>query len=162
MKLTENFTLEELTYSATAKRLGIDNTPSEVVVSKLKTLCKTVLQPIRKKYGKSIVVTCGYRCPKLNKIVGGASTSDHIYGNAADIRSMSDTKADNKALFDLIVKMMVNREIQVKQIINEYGYDWIHVSYQDGRTTKKNEGLEAFRDKNGKTVYRRISVLPGK
>lgn len=162
MKLSENFTLEELTYSATAQRYGIDNTPSEVVVGKLRTLCKTVLQPIRNKYGKPVVTTCGYRCPKLNKIAKGSATSDHMYGNAADIRSLSDTKADNKALFDLIVKMMVNREIQVKQIINEYGYDWIHVSYQDGRTAKKNEVLEAFRDKNGKTVYRRISVLTGR
>lgn len=157
MKLTENFTLEELTYSATAQRLGIDNTPSEGVVNKLRTLCKTVLQPIRKKYGKSIVVTCGYRCPKLNKVVGGASTSDHMYGNAADIRSVSDTKADNKALFDLIIGMVKKKEIQVKQVIDEFGYDWIHVSYQDGRTTKKNQILRAVKV-NGKTTYKTVVI----
>lgn len=157
MKLTENFTLEELTYSATAQRLGIDNTPSEGVVNKLKTLCKTVLQPIRKKYGKSIVVTCGYRSPKLNKVVGGASTSDHMYGNAADIRSVSDTKADNKALFDLILGMVKKKEIQVKQVIDEFGYDWIHVSYQDGRTTKKNQILRAVKV-NGKTTYKTVVI----
>ena len=157
MKLTENFTLEELTYSATAQRLGIDNTPSEAVIAKLRTLCKTVLQPIRKTYGKSIVVTCGYRCAKLNKVVGGASTSDHMYGNAADIRSVSDTKADNKALFDLILGMIKKREIQVKQVIDEYGYDWIHVSYQDGRTTKKNQVLRAVRV-NGKTTYKTVTI----
>lgn len=157
MKLTENFTLEELTYSATAQRLGIDNTPSDLVVSKLKTLCKTVLQPIRKKYGKSIVVTCGYRSTRLNKVVGGASTSDHIYGNAADIRSMSDTKADNKALFDLIIGMVKKKEIQVKQVIDEFGYDWIHISYQDGRTTKKNQILRAVKV-NGKTTYKTVVI----
>lgn len=158
MKLSDNFTLEELIKSATAQRLGIDNTPSVVVKNKLATLCRKVLQPLRNKYNRSIVVTCGYRCPRLNKVVGGSSTSDHLYGNAADIRSQSDLRADNKALFDLLVKMMKNGEIGVKQIINEYDYDWIHVSYQDGRTAKRNEVLEAFRNKEGKTVYRRLSV----
>ena len=157
MKLSENFTLEELTFSETARRKGIDNTPPDAVVSKLRTLCKTVLQPVRKKYGKSIVVTCGYRCAKLNKLVGGASTSDHIYGNAADIRSVSDTKADNKALFDLIIGMMKKKEIQVKQVIDEFGYDWIHVSYQDGRTTKKNQVLRAVKV-NGKTTYKTVTI----
>ena len=140
MKLSDNFTLEELIKSATAQRLGIDNNPSVVVKNKLATLCRKVLQPLRNKYGKSIVVTCGYRCPRLNKAVGGASTSDHLYGNAADIRSQSDSRADNKALFDLLVKMMKNGEIGVKQIINEYD--------PDDMTLKVNTKMTMLEDYN--------------
>ena len=152
MKLSEHFTLEELIASPTAKRLNIDNTPTPLVKTRLELLVKTVLEPIRKKYGKQIIVTSGYRSPELNKKVGGAKTSYHCYGNAADIRSKSDTPQDNRELWLCIVDMVKRGEISVKQVINEYGFDWIHLSYQDGRTTKRNQLLDAVR-KNGKTVY---------
>ncbi len=152
MILTKNFTLEELINSPTAKRLGINNTPNKQQQENLKKLCQIVLQPIRDKYGKSIVVSSGFRCKLLNQKVGGSATSDHCYGNAADIRSVSDSKQDNKALFDLIKSMILKGEIVVKQLINEFDYDWIHVSFQEGRTTKKNQILKAIKQ-GGKTVY---------
>lgn len=128
MKITEHFTLEELTKSATAKRLGINNSPTPEALKKLESLCVLILEPIREKYGKPIVVTSGYRSVNLNIRVGGVNTSQHIYGEAADIRSLSDSKEDNKELFILIHKMISAGEIVVGQLINENDYDWIHIS----------------------------------
>ena len=126
MNLTKNFTLDELTKSSTADRLNIDNTPNQEEFNNLKRLCTDVLQPIRDKYGKSISVNSGYRSKALNKAVGGASTSQHVKGEAADITT-SSTK-ENKVLFDLIVSMIKNNEIKVGQIIDESNYKWLHIS----------------------------------
>ena len=127
MKLTEHFTLEELTNSPTANRLHIDNFPSDTIISSLMELLE-LLEKIRNIYSKPIVVTSGYRCEKLNKAVGGVKTSQHMKGEAADIRSLSNTRKDNKELFDLIVKMVKSNDIYVGQVIDEYNYNWIHIS----------------------------------
>lgn len=127
MKLTEHFTLEELVNSPTAKRLGIDNTPSKAITSNLMELSE-LLEKIRTIYGKPIIVTSGYRCEKLNKAVGGAKGSQHRLGQAADIRSVSDSIEDNKELFNVIVGMILQKEIEVGQLIDEYNYNWVHVS----------------------------------
>ena len=100
----KHFTFQELTKSATAKRKGIDNSPSMQVRANLAALVENVLDPLREAYGKPIVVTSGYRCEKLNRAVGGAASSQHVKGQAADIRSVQDTPEENKKLFDLIVK----------------------------------------------------------
>ena len=153
MNLSRNFTLEELTASPTAKRLGIANTPSQTGREKLAILARNILQPIRDAYGAPVVVTSGYRCTRLNTAVGGAKTSDHIYCCAADIRSQSDTVEDNKRLWETVVRLWKEGKIpSLKQCINEYGYDWIHVSFQDGRTSKRGQFLDAKRVK-GKTIY---------
>lgn len=128
MKLTENFSLEELCKSATADKLKINNTPNANEKLKLLFLCKTILQPIREKYGKPIIVSSGFRCKTLNTAIGGSKTSQHMKGEAADIHSVTDTKEDNKILFDLIKGMIDKGEIKVGQLIDEYNYDWIHVS----------------------------------
>jgi len=74
MNLTNHFSLQELTNSATAKRLKIDNTPSDLIIKELQEVAN-MLEKIRIVYGKPIIVTSGYRCPKLNNVVGGAKTS---------------------------------------------------------------------------------------
>ena len=125
-KITANFTFDELIYSPTANRLGIDNTPDKETKEKLIRLAKEILQPIRSKWGSAIVVTSAYRCEALNKAVGGSRTSQHRLGEAADIKVGS--KAQNKALFNLIQKMVSNGELKVGQLIDEYGYSWVHVS----------------------------------
>lgn len=133
MNLTKNFTLEELTYSSTAKKYGIDNTPNNSELNSLRELCEAILQPIRNKYGKSIVVSSGYRNLRLNKLVKGSPTSQHVKGEAADIHTVSDTKSDNKKLFDLIKDMVLKGEIYVGQLINEYDYNWIHISLPNNK-----------------------------
>lgn len=129
MKISKNFTLEELTRSTTAEKYGIDNTPSEEEVQNIIELAEKVLQPIRDKYGKAIRVNSGYRCEALNKKVGGSKTSQHRYGAAADIETMS---GNNLKLFNLIKDMIENGEIEVGQLIWESGSranpDWVHVS----------------------------------
>lgn len=150
MNLTKNFTLEELSNSSTAKRLGIDNIPNNEQVNNLRLLCEKVLQPIREKYGKPIIISSGFRCEKLNKAIGGSPTSEHRYGMAADFHSLSDTLSDNKALWDLIRTMNLN----FGQLIYEYGSDsgpdWIHISYNE-----KNNRKQILRCKkvNGKASY---------
>ena len=126
MNLSKNFTLSELTYSNSADAYNIENTPGRLELENLKKLCNEVLQPIRDKYGKSIYVNSGYRSPKVNRLVGGSTSSQHTKGEAADITVGS--KEGNKKLFDLIVQMIENKEIKVGQLIDEYNYKWIHIS----------------------------------
>lgn len=127
------FTIQELTASATAKRKGIDNTPNAEVTANLTALVSNVLDPLREAFGKPIVVTSGYRCQKLNRAVGGAARSQHCKGEAADIRTLSDRTWENRQLFDLIQKL----NLPFDQLIDEYNYDWVHVSFRAGRNRKE-------------------------
>ncbi len=123
MKLSEHFTLEELTRSATAKARGIDNTPTERDKANLKRLAAEVLEPLRKMAGVPIIVTSGFRCPKLNAAVGGEPTSQHMRGEAADIKC-----ADNRMLFAAAMELMLLGKIKVGQLIDEKKYAWLHIS----------------------------------
>lgn len=144
MKLTNNFTLEELYASATANRKGIDNYPSPVVQKNLRMLAEKILQPIRDEYKHPIIVTSGYRCAKLNTAVGGAKTSQHLTGCAADIKCTHTTKA---YLFRLILRMIRAGKISVGQLIWEYGNadepNWVHISLPTA--TKKNQVLYLYK-----------------
>ena len=119
------FTLQEFISSPTARRLNIDNTPSRDVVGRLNLLVDNILDPLREAYGQPIIVTSGFRSAKLNKAVGGAKTSQHMLGEAADIRTVSDKPEDNRRLFDLCRTL----RLPFDQLIDEYGYNWIHVSF---------------------------------
>ena len=139
------FTIKELTKSTTAIKRHIDNTPSKEVERSLTALVEKVLDPLREAYGKPIIVTSGYRCPKLNAIVGSTPSSQHVKGEAADIKTIEDTPEENKKLYDLIVKL----KLPFDQLINEHNYDWVHVSFGARHRRQK---LKAVR-KNGRTVY---------
>lgn len=127
-KFSHNFTYEEMIKSATASRLKINNIPNKQQKESLKKLAVDILQKIRDKYGKPLIVTSAFRCEKLNKAVGGVKTSQHCKGEAADIRTVSDTIKDNKELFEFIKQMIDNKEIVVGQLIDEYNYNWVHIS----------------------------------
>ena len=139
------FTIKELVKSTTAIKRHIDNTPSKEIERSLTALVEKVLDPLREAYGKPIIVTSGYRCPKLNAIVGSTPSSQHVKGEAADIKTIEDTPEENKKLYDLIVKL----KLPFDQLINEHNYDWVHVSFGARHRRQK---LKAVR-KNGKTVY---------
>ena len=128
-KLTKNFTLEELYTSATANRKGINNSPPESMMEHIKELAE-LLQKIRDKYGYPIHVNSGYRCLALNNAVGGSKTSQHVIGQAADI--VATGGRTNAHLFNVIKEMIDSGEIQVGQLIWEYGTkqepNWVHVS----------------------------------
>lgn len=119
------FTINELIASDVAKNNNINNIPNEQEKYNLTALVDNILDPLREAYGKPIIVTSGFRSEKLNKLVKGSSTSQHRFGQAADIRSKEDTKNENKKLFDLIQ----NLNLPFDQLIDEYNYDWVHVSY---------------------------------
>ena len=126
MQLSENFTLEEMVASSTARLRRIANNPDPDQIIQLKKLCENILQPVRSQYGNAIKVTSGFRNERLNKIVGGAKNSQHVKGEAADIVCQ-----DNKKLWSLMVQMISTGEITVGQLIDEKNLSWIHVSLPD-------------------------------
>jgi len=136
------FTFRELTASQTARRYGIDNTPPERYKENLRLLTEKVLDPIREAWGAPIIVTSGYRCEKLNRLVKGKDTSMHLVGKAADIRTLSDERADNAKLLKLIIKLVNSGKVPFDQLISEYPDklgrpDWIHISYDVDRNRKQ-------------------------
>ena len=139
------FTIKELSSSDTARRMGIDNTPTPEVAANLTKLVEAVLDPLRERYGYPIYVSSGYRCLRLNKAVGGAKTSQHVKGEAVDIYVAS--ARDRAQLFAMIYYLL-----PYDQLIWEKGTDeapeWIHVSYREG-----NNRRECLRTKDGKHFY---------
>lgn len=148
MKITENFTFEELIHSAYAERYHIKNLPNEEEIKKLNQLALDILQPIRNEFNAPIKVTSAYRSKAVNKGVGGSPTSQHVKGEAADI-----TSKDNKQLFSLIIRLIKNHKIEVGQLINEYDFSWIHISLPT--SNHHNEVLKATKTKGG-TKYERL------
>ena len=121
------FTISELTASATARREGIDNRPTESAYHLLHVLVERLLYPIREAWGEPIVVSSGYRCPELNALVGGATHSHHLLGCAADI--IAGNRDDHRRLFRMIMQMQQAGQIRFTQIIAEDNYRWLHLSY---------------------------------
>lgn len=122
MKISKHITIDEATLSPTALRLGIDNTPNEDVLINMKLVAERCFEPIREWYGKPIKVNSFYRCEALNKAVKGSATSQHVDGKAIDITT--GTKAGNKLIYD-----WAKENIIFDQLINEYDYSWVHISY---------------------------------
>jgi len=147
MKLSKNFSLQELVKSNTATRRNINNTPTQEVITNLQVLVDNVLQPLRDRVG-TIVISSGYRSPELNATIGGSSTSDHSLGMAADIETVG---LDNKVLAQTI-----RDNFQFTQLILEFYEDgvpdsgWVHVSYDP--LDLKKQVLTASKV-NGKTHY---------
>ena len=119
MKL--NFTITELCKSKTALKAGINNTPSMGAADNLMCLIVNLLQPLRDKLGKPIIVTSGYRCTHLNRILDGKANSQHLVGQAADIK-VKDMSAS------ALQNFIATSGLEFDQCINEYNR-WVHVSY---------------------------------
>lgn len=133
MKLTDNFTLNELVYSVTAEANKIDNRPNVKVAANLKALCENVLQPLRNYLGCAVIVSSGFRCAELNKKVGGRPNSQHLLGEAADFVV---PRRNLKEVFNYI-----KVHLPYDQLLFEYnssGDCWIHVSYRsDGKNRRQ-------------------------
>jgi zinc D-Ala-D-Ala carboxypeptidase len=149
IQFTKNFSLYELLQSQQASRLSFDEqfNPSETTVDNLKLLCINILQPLRDAIKIPITISSGYRCFRLNTIIGGASKSQHLTGHAADIQCF---KIGNEELLKRIAAL----KLPFDQMINEFNYAWVHVSYDSNRI--RGQMLEAVKDKNMKTFYRTI------
>lgn len=151
MRLSRNFMLREFVNSTTASRKGISNKPTEVHLANLKKLIDNVIQPLRNKIGP-IRITSGYRSPALNRAIGGSSRSQHSKGMAADMQFVRDNEMDNKVIFDTVLEMGLDFD----QMINEFDYKWIHISYNQKKNRK--QVLEAYKDGNNKTKYREVQT----
>ena len=151
MKLTENFSLNELTKSQTAERKGIDNTPSTEHQENLKRLCESILQRIRDHFGEVVSVSSGYRSPELCVAIGSSTKSQHARGEAADFEIFG---VSNKELADWI-----NENLTYDQLILEYWKEsdpnsgWIHCSFTLNGNRKQY--LRAYKE-NGSTKYEPI------
>lgn len=122
--LSEHFSFSEMTRSETAKRLGITNQPNEVETRNLKVLCSQVLEPARKKFGKPLHISSGFRCKQLNRAVGGVAASYHVQGRAADI---------NRLTFDdaLTLANILNEQLLTDVVLVEVSRAalWVHVQW---------------------------------
>lgn len=127
----EHFSIQELTESATGRAKKINNDPTPEAVENLKLLVDMVLDPLREAYGKPIIVTSGYRCPELNKVLKGSRTSQHMKGQAADITAGS--KQENKKLFELAQKL----NLPFCQLIDEKNFSWVHISYDKNNVKRQ-------------------------
>jgi len=158
MKLSKNFTLNELVKSNTATRLGITNTPDKEGIIKLRLLVGELLQPIRDAIGP-IRVTSGYRSRELNYMIGSSNNSQHTKCEAIDIQHYKRGKMNNLVIYNTII----NRGLDYDQCILEFGDGtetkdptnpaWIHLSYK--ATGNRRDLLVAYKDKNNKTKYRK-------
>lgn len=154
MKLSEHFHLSEFTTSQTAARRRIDNTPPPAVIRALTDLCVNVLEPVRRQFGP-VTVSSGYRSPALNRAVGGSASSQHMYGQAADIECPGVSNHE--------LATWISRNTAFDQIILEFytpgqpNSGWVHVSWR--ATGRRGQLLTAARVKRlgrFKTEY-----LPG-
>ena len=148
MRLTQNFSLKELTASQTAVRKGIDNTPSPTHQDNLRSLCTLVLQPVRDHFSRVVSVSSGYRSQELCLAIGSKITSQHAKGEAADFEIFG---VSNKELADYI-----HENLEYDQLILEYWKEsdpnsgWVHCSYSQNHNRKQY--LKASKI-NGSTKY---------
>jgi hypothetical protein len=149
VSLSKYATLDECSRSVTASRLGIDNNPPLEVRDNLREICSKVFDPCREFVGGPLAIASGYRCPKLNKAVGGSKTSEHMLGQALDIDCDTFGGKTNAELF-----YFIKDNLDFNQLIWEFGTDknpeWVHVSYS--RLHNKKKVIKATKVK-GKTIY---------
>jgi len=127
--ISKHITFKEATFSATAQRLGIKNEPTIDHLKAMITVAEKCFEPLREWYGKPLRINSFYRGKDLNKAVKGSATSQHCKGEAIDIDAGSVT--ENKKIHDWI-----KNNLEFTQLINEYNYSWVHVSY-DAKNLKK-------------------------
>jgi hypothetical protein len=148
MKLSAHLDLSEVIRSESAKRNGISNMPIPQHIENFKLLAEKVFEPVRLHFGVPIHISSGYRSIELNKCIGGSLTSQHCTGEAIDIDMDSSTSGvTNKMVFDYI-----KDNLSFDQLINEFDYSWVHVSYESTGKQRK-QVLDAIRV-NGKTTYK--------
>ena len=143
MKLSDHFTLEELTHSEVAQRQGLDNTPDEKVKANLVRLAR-FLESVRTALGRPIMVNSAYRSPKVNEMIGSKPTSQHCIGCAADIKVPGLTPND-------IVKELIKTNLEYDQLIREFD-SWVHISIPNNFADKPRKQVLII-DKSGTRPY---------
>ena len=153
MKISDHITYAEAIHSNTAKRKGIDNTPSEVQVLSMKLLAEKIFEPLRKWVGGPIKVNSFFRSVTLNEAIGGVASSQHCKGQAIDIDDVYGYKSNAE------MYKWVKENLDYDQMIWEFGTDtqpnWIHISYVS-KEENRNKCLKAYKE-HGRTKYKVIS-----
>ena len=157
MLASKNFTINELCYSGTALRLGIDNKPTKEGIYKLTLLATSLLQSIRDKIG-ALRVTSGYRSIQLNTTIGGSANSQHCRYEAVDLQYVKKGQMDNLMIYQTLIDL----DLDYDQCILEFGNgtknidptspSWVHLSWK--LSDNRKEVLVAYKDGN-KTKYRK-------
>lgn len=147
MKLSANFSLEEMTKSQVALRNGIPNNPNATQIDALRELCLNVLQPIRSYFNKPVTVSSGFRSCELCIAINSSINSQHTKGEAADIEIIG---LDNKELFDYI-KNNIDFDQMILEFYSGGNSGWLHVSYVSQKKNRK-QTLKAYRDEETQKV----------
>ena len=136
-QLSEHFKLSEFTQSGTARRHKVKNVPGPREVERLRFLCVKSLEPMRRRFG-AIRITSGFRCKKLNALVGGSPTSQHVLGEAADIHTGGREVSEKMFGF-------AKQNIPFDQLILEHnpahGIYWLHISLRSDRPGNRHEAF---------------------
>ena len=150
--ISEHISKKEATFSATATRRGIDNTPGEYELQNMELIAEKVFEPLRKHVNGPIKINSFYRSEELNQAIGGSSKSQHCQGRAMDL---DDTYGymSNADMYKYI-----KDNLDYDQMIWEFGTennpDWVHVSYIS-EDVNRRRCLQAYKE-NGKTKYKVI------
>ena len=151
--ISEHISKKEATFSATATRKGIDNTPGEYELQNMELIAEKVFEPLRKAVNGPIKINSFFRSEELNKAIGGSSRSQHCQGRAMDLDDVYGYMS-NKDMYNYI-----KNNLDFDQMIWEFGTDsnpdWVHVSYVDADSNRKR-CLKAYKDENNKTKYKTI------
>jgi len=149
MKLSPHFSLEELCFSQTATRLGIENVPNAEALENLKRLCNEGLEPLRDFIKKPIVVSSGYRCLRLNTAIGSSSNSGHIKGLASDLRAIG---MSTEQLMRAAIQSGIEWDQLIMEFVNSDGSGgWLHCAI--AQVGKKPRGQHLVIDKTGTRFF---------
>ena len=150
MKLTANFTLDELVKSQTAVRKDINNMPNPDQIENLKALAANILQPVRSHFDKPLIISSGFRCAELCIAIGSSINSQHAKGEAADFEIWGTSNEE--------LAKWIKSELEYDQLILEFykkgepNSGWVHCSYS--RNSNRQQSLIAYRDEDGKVRYK--------
>ena len=151
MQISKHLSLAEVSRSETAKRRGINNTPSGEHLENFKKLAENIFEPIREHFAVPIHISSGYRSKELNASIGGASSSQHCQGEAIDI----DMDGSPSGVSNADVFKYIKDNLNFDQLIWEFGSnsnpDWVHVSYES--TGKQRKQILKAVKAGGKTSY---------
>ena len=146
--ISKHISYKEGIHSITAIRLGIENVPDNKQLNNMELISEKIFEPLRQWVGGPIKINSFFRCPDLNKAIGGSSKSQHCKGQALDLQFWKDGQMINQEIY----KWVLNSDIEFDQMINEFDYAWIHISLKEKKNRK--QVLEAYKDDDGDTAYR--------
>jgi len=148
--ISKNFTKDEFERSSVAARHGIDNSIPDHIMPNVKRLVNEVLQPVRDKLGKNLLITSGYRNETVNALVGGVKNSSHTKGLAADLVVPGFITLD-------MVRLIVKCGVPFDQVIEEFG-QWVHVSIAEEGKNPRGQILKAYKKPGEAVVYKSLML----